>query len=501
MASRLSSISLRTQVVGIALVLALGATVAIIMTADTLRSTRESIVRLNLERLRSLSEELARRHGSVMGFIAEEQFDDSTVAHRPEMRELLATITGEELLKYPGAQAGFFHAIWNTQLGVVRMTGDTDLSPALQRFLRAVTQNVLDQRLEQSGQYEIGEANYIIAGTPVYARSRLVGVAWAVDDLSDDLSESWRFNPAPLLPLAVLAGLLLAGLFMVLLRRDVKAIQDGLDAMKTDLAHRLPTSGTELGRISGSINALADTIARQQTEADSLRKRIEQAEKLAALGQLVAGVAHEIRTPLSLIRTRIQLWQRGMGSRRVKSFTPDAMKAVLGELDRVEEIVRKLLYFSKQRALRKQSIDIREFLETTLDALTADFRRKKIRVERDLAVEGVVCEADPAELREVFFNLFQNAIDALPSGGTVSVRVRSHAEDLLVIVEDDGAGVPPSHADRIFDPFFTTKETGVGLGLSIANEIVRSHGGRLEYSASPGGGSRFSVILPLRRDH
>ncbi|GJQ21538.1 MAG: hypothetical protein HBSIN02_18930 [Bacteroidia bacterium] len=496
-AAAMKSVSLRMQVVTIAAVLGLGAIGAIVITASTIRSARESIVRLNLDRLQSVTTELGRRYGAVIGFVAEEQFLDSSVAQRKELRDLLDTITREELSKYPDAQAGFFHSLWNAQLAAVHPPGQQSAPPAVQRFLRTLMQNALEQKHEQAGHYESGEINVIGAGTPVFARDRLIGVAWALDDLGNDLAGAWAFDLTPLLQVAVLVGLALAGFFVFNLRREVRRIQIGLDTMKSDLGYRLPSARTELGTIAGSINRLAETIVSQQREAEALQRQVQQNEKLAALGQLVAGVAHEIRTPLSLIKTRIQLWQR---ARRTKSRKPavtrESMTMVLGELDRLEEIVRKLLYFSKQRTLRKQRLNMHEFLSTTLAALEDGFRKKKIRVERRFEAPQAHIEGDPAELREVFFNLLQNSLDATGANGTITVRTTNDNGYFLAIVEDDGAGVGETLVGKIFEPFFTTKEKGVGLGLPIAREIVRLHDGQLEYTGAERGGARFTVSLP-----
>lgn len=493
--------SLRTQVIAIVTVLTIGAIGSIVMTANAVTSARESIVRLNLDRLRSVTAELARRQGSVIGFIAEEQFADSAVAQRPELLNVLAGITREELQDYPDASAGFYHSLWNSELGPARTSGSDNPHPVIQRFLRALTQNTVDQQHEQSGHYETGETNYIVSTTPVYAKGRFVGVAWAVDDLSNDIEGAWRSGLTPLLQIAVLVGILLAALSVLNLRRDVQGIQTGLDAMKEDLSHRLPTPKTELGVISASINRLAETVFSQQQDKERLQKQIDQKEKLAALGQLTAGVAHEIRTPLSLIKTRVQLWQRsprprGRSAAKKVAVTAESMHMVVDELDRLEEIVRKLLYFSKQRTLRLRKLDMHEFLTTTLNVLQGEFRKKRVRVVKDFGAEHASVNGDPSELREVFLNLLSNSIDALPSAGTVTIRTRLQAGDFCIAIEDTGKGIPKNHVPNIFDPFFTTKETGIGLGLSIAREIVQSHNGRLEYTTSHQGGARFEVMLP-----
>ncbi len=308
-----------------------------------------------------------------------------------------------------------------------------------------------------------------------------------------------------MLLVVVIAGIVLAAVFLIALRREVRSMQHGLEAMKRDLSVRLTPSGSELGTITQAVNQLAETVQQQQQEKESLQQAIQQKEKLASLGQLVAGVAHEIRTPLAAIKTRVQLWQRGIVDGR-KLVSPDqnpvseaSMNLVVGELNRMERIVQKLLYFARERRLAMSQVNLHELLDSLLTVLGDTLKQHHVRLERRFEASPVNLRGDAGELREVFMNLFTNAVDAMPHGGTLNVATvnAADARSVMITVQDTGEGIHPDVAGRMFDPFYTTKETGTGLGLSIAYEIVRAHAGRIEYIPTVNGCTRFVVTLPL----
>lgn len=497
------NISLRIQVIIIVGILAVGLVGAMIYVGDAAVRSKESIIRFDRERLATLTQELSRRYGSVVGFVASTQFEDSTLAEHIELTKLLVNITKEQLRSAVDVRAGFFHSIWNRELADVGpTTGGADIV-SYQRFLRILLQVTIEEQREQWNHYESGDDKFIIVARPVYARNRLVGAAWALDGLGDEFKASQPINIIPLFQIAIVAGILLSSFFVITLRRQVTSIERGLGMMKQDISTRLRPLPSELGYISSSINELADTIVTQQKERDALQRTIQQNEKLASLGQLIAGAAHEIRTPLAAIKTRVQLWQRIFPSKQSRSrkrldsiLTPSSMGLVVDELDRMEHIVRKLLFFSKQRTLRLQQIHLNELIDSSLETLLEQIRSSQIRIIRQFGADNPAAYVDSSELREVVLNLLINAIEAMPEGGNLTVTTKVESDDCCSFcVEDTGNGITSDVAAKMFDPFFTTKETGTGLGLSIAYEIVRMHHGTIDFSRT-NGASRFIVTLP-----
>ncbi|MEX1275998.1 MAG: ATP-binding protein, partial [Bacteroidota bacterium] len=180
-------------------------------------------------------------------------------------------------------------------------------------------------------------------------------------------------------------------------------------------------------------------------------------------------------------------------------MTQESMAMVVRELDRMENIVRKLLYFSKERTPKFRDWDLHGVLDSALEVVRHDLRKKRITVKRFYTADPSIVPMDEHEIREVILNLLANAMEAMPDGGTISITTHRMDENVSVAVEDSGEGVQPAVAARIFDPFFTTKESGTGLGLSIAYEIIHAHQGTLEYVKTNGGGARFILSLPTMR--
>ncbi len=506
----MKNISLRAQVFVMITILVFGLIGAMIYVTETIGRTRESIVRFDRERLSTLTEDLSRRYGSVMGFIAPAQAGDTALAERGEITKLLLDITRERLANATDVRAGFFHSGWNRQLAEVRPTEGSSEIPSADHYLQVLLQLVATQRAEQWGHYESGGENFIIVVKPVLSRDNLVGAAWAIDDLSDEYATSRPFDVIPLFQIVLVIGIFVSAIFIFNLRREVNLIHRGLEQMKADITTHLPESQSELGYIASSINGLADTIISQQAEREALQQAVQHSEKMASLGQLIAGVAHEIRTPLSVIKTRIQLWQRAFGTKKssatktlTKVLTTSSMNLVVEELNRMEHIVRKLLYFSKQRKLHVQRTNLHDLLESALGTIASLADRSNVQVRQAFSLDDPWVSLDASEMKEVVLNLLTNSIEAMPQGGEMLISTRSGPTNAFIVfsIEDSGKRITSDVAAKMFDPFFTTKDTGTGLGLSICYEIVRAHHGKIQYS--PGTkGSLFAVTLPRDgRDH
>ena len=223
-------------------------------------------------------------------------------------------------------------------------------------------------------------------------------------------------------------------------------------------------------------------------------------EKLASLGVLAAGVAHEIRNPLTAIKARLFSQQR-----RLVAGSPehDDSRVIGGEINRLERIVRETLQFARPEPPALEVREAGEFLREIGDLLAPDMETRRIVLAVEAAAPLPV-RVDAAQMKQVLINLIQNAADSIEHDGRITLRARRavlpltacRTEAVALEVEDTGAGVPAEVQARLFDPFFTTKPAGTGLGLAIAARIVQAHGGSLQYRTNPQRGATFSVILP-----
>lgn len=249
--------------------------------------------------------------------------------------------------------------------------------------------------------------------------------------------------------------------------------------------------------------ALRTEIAeRQRLESARLQaeRLLERQEKLAVLGTLTAGIAHEIRNPLTSLKARLYTLEKHL------STVPAARKdteIINAEISRLERIVQDALNFARPADPRLHTLDVDDLFSEIHDLMSNSLENQSVHLVVE-ANPSICVRADRDHLKQVLVNLVRNATDAIDGPGTVTLRARllrttlrdQEADAVALDVSDTGMGIPPEIEKRLFDPFFSTKETGTGLGLSIAARLVEKNGGRLEYQSPPGQGTTFSVVLP-----
>lgn len=243
-----------------------------------------------------------------------------------------------------------------------------------------------------------------------------------------------------------------------------------------------------------------DMIAPLQVQLVESRQLVERQEKLASLGMLAAGIAHEIRNPLTAIKAWLYMQQK-----HLTRGTPEYEDAILigGEINRLERIVKDFLLFARPSDPELVIVPAEQPLREVRMLMEPDLKKARIQLVLD-SVAPAQIRIDPGQIRQVLINLIQNAADSIGKNGTITLRARLDEKRLadrptgVVILEvsDTGKGIPPDIGKRLFDPFFTTKESGTGLGLPIAARIVEKHQGALQYQTQAGRGTTFGIILP-----
>lgn len=233
------------------------------------------------------------------------------------------------------------------------------------------------------------------------------------------------------------------------------------------------------------------------TELRRMEDEVKRTERLAMVGTLAAGVAHEIRNPLASISGSIELL-------RAQVYDDEEDRALMDivtrEIERLNALITDLLDYTNPQPRERVRFDIAAMVAETLQVFRQDRSFGEVGVEAapDSVSSGLEVSGDPGKLRQVLWNLLRNAAEAAArGGGTVTVRVEQRGERAAVEVADDGPGIAPEHLGRVFDPFFTTKSRGSGLGLATCHSIVTEHGGMVDVDSQPGRGSRFTVRLPL----
>ncbi|MBI3003655.1 MAG: PAS domain S-box protein [candidate division NC10 bacterium] len=267
--------------------------------------------------------------------------------------------------------------------------------------------------------------------------------------------------------------------------------------------HRAPHRGDVILTVKGT--AMRDLRAEVQgalitvedvTERVGLEKAMQQAEKMAAIGTLSAGLAHEINNPIGIIASRVECMLLEGEEHRFSETVRGDLQVIAKHADRVARITQGLLSLSRQQAWRLSPVDLNGVVEEALVLMERQLARERVTLERDL-VPGLPAVLGSANhLQQVILNLLTNAREAMPEGGRLRVATRRDGGSVEVEVTDAGRGIPAEHLSRIFDPFFTTKEAGTGLGLAISYGIVREHGGTLTVRSREGVGTTFLVTIP-----
>jgi len=273
------------------------------------------------------------------------------------------------------------------------------------------------------------------------------------------------------------------------LARPLEALVEGTrEVVRGNLAYRLAVrSGDEIGQLAAAFNRMAEEVAATQGH-------LVEKTRMATMGEMAAMVAHETRNPLGALSTCLQLFRRRAAGTGEDAELLDIMQ---GEVRRLTDIVSDYLAFGRPRPLRIEPVDLPELIGGLLTLLERDRQvTRGVRVSAVFDPAAGTIPADPAQFRQILWNLLLNAAQALEGDGELAVRTAARDGWVDVTVADSGSGIPAATLSRIFDPFFTTRANGSGIGLAVVKRIVDEHGGRIQVESSPGAGTTVVVSLP-----
>lgn len=305
---------------------------------------------------------------------------------------------------------------------------------------------------------------------------------------------------------------------------DLKRVAEQMDQLQAEVSIPLISKGKLIGfiNLSHKFNRdmyyqedidLLTTLANQTTIAienarlyEDLKKSksyVRRADRLASLGTLTAGLAHEIRNPLVAIKTLTQLLPERLED---EEFRNHFLSIASGEVERISHLINELLDFARPSNPKLEFEDINSILDGMILLVSTESKKKHIQIQKQYLPDLPPVKVDREQIKQVFLNILLNAIDATPENGTITVKTRSFTKpggELFLQVEfkDTGCGIPQEHLEEIFNPFFTTKTSGSGLGLSISNQIVQDHKGYISVESQVNRGTSFFVNLPVDQDH
>ncbi len=367
-----------------------------------------------------------------------------------------------------------------------------------------------------------GHARRVAAGRLLGAFAPVGGLGWslvALEPSAEAFAAAHALRRQTLIGTAVAAALALL-VALVFARRLTAALERLTSAARAVGAGQLDTrvalvSDDEVGTLARTFNRMGEELTASRAEIERWNKELEarvvertrelkeaqaqlvQAQKLAALGQLGAGVAHEINNPLGGVLGHVQLL---LAERAPSASDYEALKHIEEGARRASDVVQNLLRFSVQRKEPVRSaVDLNKLVRDTLSLTASLLGDGKIALVYQLADGKPRARADAGQLAQVLLNLVANARTAMPAGGTLTLTTRAGSDGTVAfVVADSGKGIAPDIRERIFEPFFTTKDdwSNVGLGLSVSYRIVEEHGGRIDVASEPGHGATFTVTLP-----
>jgi signal transduction histidine kinase len=320
-------------------------------------------------------------------------------------------------------------------------------------------------------------------------------VYWAFHD--GMTFEAWRkylvFSIISALVPNLLLVLIIVRIFSRPLQRITLAavqVTDGEYGTEVDLRK----SNDEIGLLANSFNEMSRKMADDIEQLQKLNEQLTRTEKLAAMGTLSAGVAHEVNNPLASISSLIQMMQR----KDLDDDTKEKLKLISTQITRITQVTKDMMDFARARPAAKSLVNINEIIETSLRLASFDKSFQKLEITKDYSENLTEVLADSDQLQQVFLNLFLNARDAMPNGGELSIKTAQNQNEIFIEISDSGIGINSKDLKKIFDPFFTTKSAGngTGLGLAVCYGIITAHGGKIEAAINNSNGTTFLIIFP-----
>jgi signal transduction histidine kinase len=286
-------------------------------------------------------------------------------------------------------------------------------------------------------------------------------------------------------------------LFNMMVANRLNRLKTAMDSYpeSKDLKDPLPAGDDEIGHLAQGFSALC---SRLEASKDELRQAAEQSfynEKMAALGQITAGIAHEVNNPLGGLRNCVKNMKDAPDDLELHArYLPLLDKG----LQRIEQTMRQLLNFGRNNPLQLRKVEVDTEIRECFALLA--YKMKRIELSLDLGIGGAYC-IDTEAIKQIVVNIGLNAIQAMPEGGRLQVRTAREERNLILSISDSGKGIPAEIIDKIYDPFFTTKQVGegTGLGLAVTYSLVQKMGGTIRVQSTPGEGTVFTVFLPIEQ--
>ncbi len=475
---------------------------------------KQEVVQTNKTLTKVICRQLYESAESTIDSLAVDSFfvrRNLTVDEIEKMDSSLKEISETAFANVDGMEGGFFFKRLDDFYGYAFPTSPPPKPvygppPRSYNIIRAQALKTIETARSETELHQFDPAVFPLATEPIMYDGTVIGATWARIHIERELPTLKIRQVANVGAVISLMGFIIAVFLSVAQRRKIMRIHSDLEIVKTGAQHDVTVFGGSLGHIGRSINSMLKALRMGQGHREQLERELNRKEKMASLGILLAGVAHEVKTPLAVIKTRVQIWQQDgrNGKKPIEGEGPHylvsekSMKLVISEIDRLSDLMKRLLYFSKPKSEKLRPTDLNGLVRHTIQLVENRNGHSDIKIVTSFDETMPPLPADPNALEQVFINIILNSIQSMDSEGSIDISTQYDKTRQLIRIEfkDTGAGIPDSIRSRIFDPFFTTKERGFGLGLSISYEIITAHGGTIAFRPNSPQGTICVVELP-----
>ncbi len=509
-------VRIHTRAILIATAFALAVIVMSMAVYMSLGSWRKEVIRTNKTLTKLVVEQLHAAANPLVDSLAREGVFDSpslSVDDAGLLDERLKRLSDSVFTPIIGMEGGFFLVDFDEFYGYSYPTSPPPVPaygppPRSYNFIKDQVLETAESGTPMVELHQFDPAIFPLATEPVFVDGDPRVVLWARTHIERELPGIKLRQVVNIGAAVSLLGFVIAMLISITQYRKIQKMSQELGLVKSGDVLQIDEGKGTLGVIARSINAMVLTMRSDSSRREQLERELHQKEKMASLGKVIAGVAHEVKTPLAIIKTRIQMWQQAI--REAKDGTSihnvcsnESLQLVVEEVDRLSTLVKHLLLFSKPQPGGIAPTDINDLLEQTISFSEARRRMQNIEIKYDLDPHLPHVPADRNALRQVFMNTVMNSAEAIPDKGKITVATHYDPVHKLcrVSISDDGVGVPDEMRESVFDPFVTTKKKGFGLGLSISYEIIAAHNGRIELHPNEDAGTTCIIELPSTSGH
>jgi len=426
--------------------------------------------------------------------------------HSRKIEDSLTRIVQSNVSDIPGLEGGFYILGLNDFIGYAYPTSPPPIPvygppPRSYNIIKNQAIKSIERNEPIVDVHAFDPAVFPLATHPVRKGQKVLGSVWVRVHIERDLPVAKLKRILNLLTIISLVGFVVMAMFSLFLRNGIRNIRKELDNTRKDPGYRLKHRGGWFGFIPRSINGMLDLIEREYSQRDKLEKELQQKDKLASMGKMLAGIAHEVKTPLSVIKMRMQMWQSEVtkNEKLQEKVDAESVNMIINEINRLSDLVKRLLVFSRpiHENLKPTSID--RTIEEVIGMMDFNCSDKEIRISKKLKANPPLVNADNNSLKQVLINLYTNSIESIQGSGEIRTETSYHTKEseMTIRISDTGQGIAEDKMNKVFDPFFSTKEHGTGLGLAISREIIKAHGGNISFGKNSEKGTVCVVTLPL----